>query len=200
MFRYDLHVHTAERSACALSPAEEMCRAALERGLSGIALTDHDVWWPAGEILALRAKFPSLAVLAGAEVALDEGHFLVFVPDRRIELPFPGDLLELTGEVHGAGGIVIWAHPFRYDPAMPLWLSRVSLDGIEVASGNMDDRNSERAAALAREQGLHPFRNSDAHHADRLGPFRNGLRHPVADEECLIRAVRNGHRETDRRG
>jgi predicted metal-dependent phosphoesterase TrpH len=192
MFRYDLHVHTAEHSACAVSSAEEMCRTALERGLSGIALTDHDVWWPDDEIETLRAKFPSLVILAGAEAALEEGHFLVFVRDRAIELPFPGDIVELTDEVHDADGIVLWAHPFRYDPAMPRWLSRVSLDGIEVASSNMNGKTSERAAALARERRLPPFRNSDAHHADRLGMFRNDLRSRVVDEGCLIRAVRNG--------
>jgi predicted metal-dependent phosphoesterase TrpH len=192
MFGYDLHVHTAERSACALSSAEEMCRAALERGLSGIALTDHDIWWPDEDIETLRAKFPSLVILAGTEAALEEGHFLVFVPDRAIELPFPGDIVELTDEVHDAGGIVLWAHPFRYDPAMPRWLSRVSLDGIEVASNNMNGKNSGRAAALARQRRLPPFRNSDAHHVDRLGMFRNDMRRRVVDEDGLIRAVRNG--------
>lgn len=192
MFRYDLHVHTAERSACALSSAEEMCRTALERGLSGIALTDHDVWWPDDEIEILRAKFPSLAILAGAEVALAEGHFLVYVPGRPFVLPFTGSAAALSDAVHGADGIVVWAHPFRYDPAMPRWIPRVSLDGIEVASGNMNGEASERAAELARRRRLPPFRNSDAHHADRLGMFRNGLRSRIADEDGLIRAVRNG--------
>jgi predicted metal-dependent phosphoesterase TrpH len=189
MPRYDLHVHTAERSACAVSRASDMCRAALEKGLSGIALTDHDTWWPAGEIERLRALFPSLVILSGAEVALEEGHFLVFAPAGPPRLPFTGDLEDLAGQVHEAGGVVIWAHPFRYDPVLPDWFGRVRLDGMEVDSSNMNGPSSDKAATLAAKASITPFRNSDAHHTDTVGRYWNELDRPLRDEAGLVRLL-----------
>lgn len=55
---YDLHVHTAEYSACSVIPADDLCRLAFEQGIDGVALTEHDFWWPENELVALRARYP----------------------------------------------------------------------------------------------------------------------------------------------
>jgi predicted metal-dependent phosphoesterase TrpH len=136
---YDFHIHTREYSACAESPAEEICRAAMERGLDGIAVTEHDLWWPVAKLEALRKKFSDLIIIPGAEYSSPDGHFLVFLPElETAELPPGLGVLELLPEIHAHGGIVIWAHPFRWRKTIPGWLHDVALDGMEVASNNMD--------------------------------------------------------------
>jgi predicted metal-dependent phosphoesterase TrpH len=60
----DLHVHTTASDG-RLSPAEAV-RAAAERGLSAIAITDHDVLWGLDE--ALLAAPPGLEVVPGIEM------------------------------------------------------------------------------------------------------------------------------------
>src|SRR5881227_3827984 len=60
----DLHVHTTASDG-RLSPAE-MVRAAAERGLSAVAITDHDVLWGLDE--ALAAAPAGLEVVPGIEM------------------------------------------------------------------------------------------------------------------------------------
>lgn len=174
--KYDLHVHTSRYSACAVSSPEAMCQAALNRGLQGIALTEHDCWWPLAEVKQLRRQFPLLTILRGVEYSLPEGHFLVFLADPEpADFPTADDLFELLAQVHRRQGLVIWAHPFRYDKSLPAWLSAARLDGMEVASNNMNGSAQALARKVAREQHLPMFHNSDAHHADGLGAYYNDL-------------------------
>ena len=85
---YDFHIHTREYSDCSISSAEEMCLKAVEAGLSGIALTEHDVWWPLTDIQELQHRFPQLTIMRGIEYSCPEGHFLVFLPDPGNGKPF----------------------------------------------------------------------------------------------------------------
>lgn len=173
--KYDLHVHTSRYSPCAASSPEAVCRTALQRGLTGIALTEHDLWWPAAELDELRRGFPELSIFPGVEYAVPEGHFLVFLPDPRQELPFPKELASLSSAVRHHGGILIWAHPFRYDRTPAAWLARIRPDAMELASSNMSpgvQSLARKSAAQWRIPGLH---NSDAHHIASLGRFYNDI-------------------------
>jgi predicted metal-dependent phosphoesterase TrpH len=188
--RYDFHVHTSRYSPCSQSTAEAVCRRAVEVGLTGIALTEHDAWWPAAELSQLRARFPSLAIFPGIEHACSEGHFLIFLPDasREDHAVVPRSISDLAAWVHALGGFVIWAHPFRFGRTwFPLWVDRVELDGIEVASSNMDGRSRRLAAEVADRKGWRALQNSDAHHADILGQFGNTILDLLRTNADLIR-------------
>jgi len=111
--KYDFHVHTSRFSPCARSSPEGMCTRAMEIGLTGIALTEHDTWWPRQDLRELRKKFPGLTILDGVEISCLEGHFLVFVPDSDARFKIGiASILELRGLVDSHKGILIWAHPF----------------------------------------------------------------------------------------
>jgi hypothetical protein len=134
-------------------------------GIDGIALTEHDLWRPHDELVSLRARHPGLIIFEGMERSCREGHFLVFLPEHegnRSTLP-PGTVHALSPWTHARGGLLIWAHPFRFEgPRLPSWLNEVSIDGIEVASSNMNLRSAELAEKTARDYGLSVFTNSDA--------------------------------------
>jgi len=188
---YDFHIHTREYSDCSISSAEEMCLKAVEAGLAGIALTEHDVWWPLADIQELRHRFPGLTIIRGIEYSCPEGHFLVFLPD-----PGNGNLsgwssvVHLIPLVHHHGGIVIWAHPFRFDKARPSWLKHLRPDGMEVASSNMHTQAEIMARRVAAETGITTFCNSDAHHAAVLGNYGNELDFALTRVEDFITYVR----------
>ena len=171
---YDLHVHTSNYSSCSRSSADDICRRALTSGLTGIALTEHDLWWPEGEFRKLQAKLPDLIVFPGVEYACLDDHFLVFLPEPKYgaKLKFR-NISELVSRVHDLGGIVIWAHPFRYDRRIPEWLRDANLDGMEVDSNNMDDKAKCLALEVAKDRGYKVFQNSDAHTVDALGRYYN---------------------------
>ena len=192
--RYDLHTHTAEYSPCSAVAAVELCRLATVLGIDGIALTEHDLWRPQDELTELRERHPELTIFDGMERSCREGHFLVFLPegaDRDRSLP-PANIHALSPWTRSRGGILIWAHPFRFEsPRFPSWLGEVSVDGIEVISSNMDVRSGELAETAANEYGLAVFTNSDAHDADTLGRYWNQFDADLQSVDQLIEYVKN---------
>jgi predicted metal-dependent phosphoesterase TrpH len=188
---YDFHIHTREYSDCSTSSAEEMCVKALEAGLAGIALTEHDVWWPLADMQELQHRFPELTIIRGIEYSCPEGHFLVFLPDPgNGNLPGWRSAVELIPLVHHHGGIVIWAHPFRFDKSRPSWLKHVRPDGMEVASSNMHRQAEVMAKKVAAASGILIFRNSDAHHANLIGNYSTELDIQLTCVEDFITYVR----------
>jgi|UniRef100_A0A7C3SI80 predicted metal-dependent phosphoesterase TrpH len=188
--KYDLHVHTSRYSSCAVSPPEAVCRTAIKKGLTGIALTEHDVWWPTSEYEELRRLFPELTIFSGAECAVPEGHFLVFLPDPDCRLPRLPDLPGLATEVHRQGGILIWAHPFRYDRIPPRWLVRVRPDALELASLNMSSAVQAMARKTAARWRIPALRNSDAHRAEDVGKYYNEIPAALKNNGDLIEYVK----------
>lgn len=167
-----------------------MCLRAVEAGLAGIALTEHDVWWPLTDIQELQHRFPQLTIIRGMEHSCPEGHFLVFLPNpENGEIPGWCSVLDLIPLVHNYGGIVIWAHPFRFDKTRPSWLKHVRPDGMEVASSNMHGQAETMAIKVATETGITTFCNSDAHHASLLGNYVNELDLSLTGVEDFITYV-----------
>jgi len=188
---YDFHVHSREYSDCSISSAEEICQRAMESGLAGIALTEHDIYWPLSEIQKLEQRFPGLTIIRGMEYSCPEGHFLVFLPNpENGDIPSWCSILDLIPLVHNSGGIVIWAHPFRFISKWPSWLNHAHLDGMEIASSNMHRQAERVAKRVAAQTGILTFRNSDAHHANLIGGYCNKLENPVTCVEEFITYVR----------
>ncbi len=195
---YDFHIHTREYSDCSISSAEEMCQRAADSGLAGIALTEHDFWRPPSEIQELQQKFPELTIMRGMEHSCPEGHFLVFLPNPENGV-IPGwcSVLDLIPLVHNYGGIVIWAHPFRFSPKRPNWLNHVQPDGMEVASSNMHRQAEAKARKFAAQRGILTFSNSDAHDAFIVGRYGNELDIQLTNVEDFITYVRKRRPETE---
>jgi predicted metal-dependent phosphoesterase TrpH len=186
--KYDFHIHSSNYSPCSRSTASSICHKAVEMGLTGIAFTEHDLWWPQSELTALRNEFPELTILEGIEYACREGHFLVFLPHPEAHRDLNARrIMNLCEAVHHQNGIVIWAHPFRFDYSLyPDWLDAVGLDGIEVASYNMDEPLKILAKRVAVQKGIMQFKNSDAHHVDNLGKYFNEFPIVLKDNRDFI--------------
>jgi predicted metal-dependent phosphoesterase TrpH len=153
-----------------------MCQRAVDAGLAGIALTEHDFWRPPSEIQGLQERFPELTIMRGMEHSCPEGHFLVFLPNpENGDIPGWCSVLDLIPLVHNYGGIVIWAHPFRFSSKRPNWLNHVQPDGMEVASSNMHRQAEAKARKYASDSGIVTFHNSDAHDAFIVGKYGNEL-------------------------
>jgi len=189
--RVDLHVHTSRYSECGKSTPEEMLQRALEEGLDGLVLTEHNVIWPLEAFRVLQAQFPMLHLFRGVEMTVDSGdHYLVYGltdPDA-LQQGMPSDLL--VQRVHAAGGAVVLAHPFRYGPDLPPTLEAYPTDAIEIYSHNILAYAHEQAEALCRRLGVRPIAASDGHHVSTVGLYSVCLAHNhVADETSLARAI-----------
>jgi predicted metal-dependent phosphoesterase TrpH len=168
-----------------------MCQRAVEKGLAGIALTEHDVWWPLAGIRKLQDRFPELTIIRGIEYSCPEGHFLVFLPNHENgDIPGWCSVLDLIPLVHNYGGIVIWAHPFRFSPKWPSWLKHAQPDGMEVTSSNMHRQAEAMAKEVAADRCILTFRNSDAHDAFIIGRYGNEFDTNLTCVEDFIDYVR----------
>jgi len=192
--RFDLHVHTAERSTCAAVPAEEVLRIAQKQGLDGLAFTDHHAVWPREELERVRERAGvELVLLSGQEVTFLGIDFLVFGWDGD-----PGvftDREDFVEGVHRDGGVAIVAHPYSilyYLDAeiMAGW----GVDGVEVLNSLKGGPTPAERHALA-SMGLAEVGGSDFHRAlfqDRLGTCWTEIEGEVRDLESLMAAIREG--------
>jgi hypothetical protein len=160
-----------------------MVWAARDTGLAGMAITDHDHVRTTESIRAeLDGRFDDVAVIAAVEVTCfgrdgAVGHVLVFGGD-----PPPGpwdDAAAVARRVRKAGGCLVLAHPFRFEDGAHRLAEELSVDAIEVASGNVDSRASELARALACDLGLPAIAGSDAHQRGLVGRYATRFERPV---------------------
>ena len=169
----DLHVHTSASFDSIASPAS-IVRAASERGLTHLAITDHDRI--EGAVAArdiARTAAPELTVIVGQEVKTRDGDIVGVFLERDV----PRDLsaTEAIAEIRSQGGLVGIPHPFdRFRGSL---LSEALLgslaplvDWVETHNARiMIGNGNEQAAAFALAYDLPGVAVSDAHAAMEIG-------------------------------
>ena len=76
--KIDLHIHS-ENSGDNFTDPEEVVMRAIERGLDGIAFTEHYYYEASEGVEALQEKYRnSIMIFRGVEFSAAEGHCLVF--------------------------------------------------------------------------------------------------------------------------
>ena len=77
----DLHTHTSHLSMDSVLSVGDLVALAIDRGLDGICLTEHNAVWEPRELEALREKY-DFPIFSGMEVGTEKGHVLVFGLER----------------------------------------------------------------------------------------------------------------------
>ena len=191
--KFDLHLHTSRHSPDSVTDPFELLDAARAAGLDGVVITEHDYWWPDGELAALRAAAPDLVILAGVEVAARGGDVLCYGITDPFALPRGMAWPELCREVHRQGGVAVAAHPNRWGQPFERILreQRPELDGIEVMSNNMDPDLRYRAAELlAKHPHFAQLGNSDSHAPDTVGVCYTEFDAAIRTSADLVAAIR----------
>jgi hypothetical protein len=173
----DLHCHT-RASFDSLSSPEAVVRAAISRGLTHLAITDHDRLAGALEARDIASRFEArdgngrLDVIVGEEVRTVDGDLIALFLERPVP---PGmSAPETVAAVREQGGLVGIPHPFdrfrgtlgrteRMREIVPL------VDWIEAHNARLVGGGNERAADFAREHGLPGVAVSDAHTVLEVG-------------------------------
>jgi predicted metal-dependent phosphoesterase TrpH len=171
----DLHCHTSA-SFDSLAAPGAILRGAAARGLTHLAITDHDRIDGALEAQSLAAReAPGLTVIVGQEIRTTAGDLIgVFL---REAVPVGLSPAEAIAAVHGQGGLVGIAHPFdRFRGSMgrgeaaSLEEAAAQVDWIEAWNARLmiGDGNA-RAAELAARLGKPGIAVSDAHTTLEVG-------------------------------
>jgi len=189
--RFDLHMHSFFSKDAASSP-EELIAAARMRGLSGIAITDHDTCEAHEYLKSIRIP-DGFLVIPGVEVSTAEGHLLCI----GATLPFMkgAPAAEVVAAARAAGAVPAPAHPFdRWRAGIrPDVLDVLDIDAIEVFNSAVTSpRFNEQALAYATKRGLKPLASSDAHHASAVGVSTTTFEMDELSLPAFLAAMRRG--------
>ncbi len=164
MFRFDFHIHS-EYSCDSTRSIASIVDAALKKGLSGIAIADHNTF--EGNLAAqkyVEENSIPLKIIPAQELETDEGEILALFIKREIKSKkFPDVLLE----VHAQGGLIVMPHPYRNFPGFTKHASK--FDFIEVHNSRTYTPENLKAMELAKRHGVMEIVGSDAHWLHEIG-------------------------------
>ena len=188
----DLHCHTSASFDCLASPGS-VVKAAASRGITHLAITDHDRI--DGALRARDVAPPNLQVIVGEEVKTADGDLVALFLERAVVPGRPAR--ETIDEVRAQGGLVGIPHPFdKYrgsmlkDPrleAIGTLVDWVEAHNARVVGGS----GNERAAAFARELGLPGVAVSDAHSVIEVGVAYSIVEVDPGTPEGMLAALTN---------
>ncbi len=194
--RIDLHVHTREGSSCARSTADEVVRSAIDRGLDGLVITDHDRLMDDARLVYLNRKYAPFRLFGGIEITTQREHVLVLgVNDEQLEMR-RWAYARLQAFVNDRGGFLALAHPFRFNAdRIEADLDRYPPHGLEASSWNTAAAAASRIREVATRLGVPVLSNSDAHHASEVGNHYNVLDETPEDVGSLVKILKEGRFE-----
>lgn len=165
----DLHCHS-NASFDSLAKPADIVRVAAQRGLTHLAITDHDRIDGALEARAIAP--PGLTILVGQEIKTTEGDLIGVFLQRAV--PSGLSPRDAIGVVHLQGGLVGLPHPFdkfRGSLGRHEHLAELAphLDWVEVHNARLVGSGNERALEFARLHGLPGVAVSDAHSTLEIG-------------------------------
>lgn len=191
----DLHCHTSASFDSLASP-RSVVRTAVSRGLTHLAITDHDRIDGALEARAVaRDQAPDLTVIVGEEVRTADGDLICLF----LEAPIPPGLpaAETIARVREQGGLVGIPHPFDRFRGSLLREARLAelvaeVDWIETHNARlMIGDGNRRAAELAGERDLPGVAVSDAHSTLEVGVAYTSLAGDPSSPAGLLAALRD---------
>lgn len=190
VMKIDLHVHTSDRSHCAKSDEIEMIEAAIGQGLNAVAITDHHRLIPSRRFAELNEKYAPFQIFRGIEITATQEDWLVLgLQDTALERE-DWQYTDLYQFVRSHGGVLVLAHPYRYEASIHVDLKRYPPDAIEFRSNNIKSENISRIQQLAEDLHLPTLSNSDAHHVASLGKYYNHFKAPTLNESMVLEQIR----------
>jgi predicted metal-dependent phosphoesterase TrpH len=186
----DLHCHTSTSFDSLASP-ESVVRAAASRGLTHLAITDHDRI--EGALRARDAAPDGLAVIVGEEIRTADGDLIALFLETPVA---PGrSARDTIAEVRAQGGLVGIPHPFdRFrgsmlkDPRLEA-IGRM-VDWVEAYNARVvGGSGNERAAEFAHDLELPGVAVSDAHTSLEVGVAYTALEGDPSTPDGLLAAL-----------
>ncbi|MBI2078068.1 MAG: PHP domain-containing protein [Euryarchaeota archaeon] len=186
--RIDCHVHS-RYSPDGRGTVEELAKVAMDKGLTGICITDHNSLRIAAD--AKEARFENFIVLSGMEVSTKQGHCLAL--GVREEVPRMLSLPETLEKITAAGGVGVPSHPFRRIHGVgELGVLQAKPKAIEVFNARDGHGRSHKAARLAEENRFGGTGGSDAHQIFETGNAYAVFKEPVNDVDDFLDQLEEG--------
>ncbi|HEY0443723.1 MAG TPA: PHP domain-containing protein [Candidatus Limnocylindrales bacterium] len=185
----DLHCHTRASFDSLASPAA-VVRAATSRGLTHLAITDHDRL--DGALEARDAAGSQLTIIVGEEIRTTDGDLIGLFLDTAIP---PGlSAIDAIAAVREQGGLVGIPHPFdRFRGSLLRDAGMATLaplvDWVEAYNARLIGRGNELAAEFARANSLPGVAVSDAHSVLEVAVAYSAVTGDPSTPEGLLAAL-----------
>ncbi|MBM3251078.1 MAG: PHP domain-containing protein [Candidatus Nealsonbacteria bacterium] len=186
----DLHVHT-NFSYDGVSSPQEVVRAALEKGIECLCITDHNEI--RGAVQAMKFSYDkNILIVPGIEILSSSGDILGInvkkvIPDRL-------SAKETIKEIRRQGGIAVIPHPFG-KPFTNFWggekvLKKLDIDAIEAFNATVFfSKSNIRSFNFAQKFNLPFTAGSDAHKAKHIGSAYLEFSKKVQSVEELVEEI-----------
>ena len=163
--KIDLHVHS-EYSDDANGSVEDLIKAAVKKGLNGIAIVDHNSVEGGLRGFGIAKEMKDFVVIPGAEISSAEGHILAL--NIKENIPKKLSVEETIERIISLGGISVLPHPYR----MLSGLGEKNVEGfagIEVFNSRSLGWENKKAEFLAEKLDIGKTGGSDAHSSNEIG-------------------------------
>jgi len=187
--KIDLHIHSKYSHDGVLDP-EEIVSIAREKGLEGIAITDHNTIRGGQE--AKKHETEYFKVIVGTEITTDKGEITGLFLTREVRSRRFEDVIT---EIRAQGGMVIVPHPFD---GLRRSAFRITdeyaglVDAVEGFNSRCVFRRFNRKAVeFAARHNLPVVGGSDAHYACEIGlggiiVHRDNIREAIMQSELEL--------------
>lgn len=178
--KYDLHVHSKYSYDSCIDP-EKIIKYAKEKGLSGIAVTDHNTI--RGGLIAFKNNTDrDFQVIVGEEVKTEYGDITALFINEEIKTR---NLEEVLDEIKDQGGLSVLNHPYRHNKDPEKIINQTDLvEGFNARSRLMDNRKALQIAAKYHK----PIcAGSDVHFYFEIGMGKTIVSGEI--EECLRKGL-----------
>lgn len=194
----DLHAHTRFADGF-LSPFDLVLQAR-RRGLDALAITDHNILFPARMGRWFSRALGGPTILVGEEVTTRDYHVHGVGLTARLDASAP--LEQVIDEAHRQGAIVIAAHPVkRFWPALvPVrpkldateLMHPIAFGGRDGSGWRWDEMREYYEGSFAEEHRLTAVASSDYHFFSPLGVTRTLVFAKSEGEADVLDALRAG--------
>jgi len=182
--KYDLHVHSKYSRDGFLNP-KMIIKTAQKRGLSGVAITDHNTIQ--GGLIAKKFETEDLHVIVGSEIDTDRGEVLGLFLNEEIKSRMFSDVVK---EIKDQNGLVIAPHPFdeiRGNGINPQKDDIPFIDCIEIYNSRcLLEKYNLKARKFSVENKLKISAGSDAHFANEIGKAGLVVQEKIVNPEDLF--------------
>jgi predicted metal-dependent phosphoesterase TrpH len=184
--RIDMHVHTCYSVDSLITP-EELVFYAKQRGLDGVAITDHDRLDSALKIAAET----NFLIVPGIEISSSDGHVVGLNVSESISAKLSAG--ETADRIHDAGGIAVACHPGGLFKGSLGRRTNSSFDAVEVINSSAIpfSYSVKQSMKIASRLGKPRLAGSDAHYGPEIG-----CAYTVVDAEPdvndIIKAISRG--------
>ena len=166
--KFDLHVHSKYSKKCGYMEPRCIVKAAVRRGLDGIAITDHDTI--IGGLKTAEYSGNDFEVIIGSEIMTSRGEIIGLFLSEEIQ---SRDFVGAIEEIQNQNGIVIVPHPFdtlRKSALHPTEKEAELVEGLEGFNGrSVFQKSNTEAVEFGTRNKLAITAGSDAHFSNEVG-------------------------------